>query len=239
MKRWIIPDIHGCAKTLQALFDYYINPGVDDELYFLGDYIDRGPDSIGVINIIMRLQEEHFKVFLIKGNHEDTCVKACLEEKEVSKFLGIRGRNKIKADWKKFGGKETMRSFGVTDLRHMPAKYIEWMENQPTHIKLDNFVLVHAGLNFNEDDPFDDEHAMLWTREFSPQAEKIGNKTIIHGHVPVSLETIFQLRDRYEQLKYIDLDNGIYMVGREGFGSLVALELNSMELYSQYNLDMT
>jgi len=237
-KRWIIPDIHGCIKTLRALFEYYINPGKDDELYFLGDYIDRGPDSKGVIDFIMNLQDEGYKVFLIKGNHEDTCVKACMEERELSKFLGIRGRNATKAAWKLYGGKDTMKSFGIKDLRDMPVKYIDWMDRQPTYIQLDDFVLVHAGLNFNEDDPFDDVHAMLWTREFSPQPEKIGNKTVIHGHVSVSLETIFQLRDRHKELKYIDLDNGIYMTDREGFGSLVALELNSMELYSQYNLDM-
>jgi serine/threonine protein phosphatase 1 len=161
-----------------------------------------------------------------------------MEERELSKFLGIRGRNVTKAAWKQYGGKDTMKNFGITDLRDMPEKYIDWMDCQPTYIQLDDFVLVHAGLNFDKDDPFDDVHAMLWTRDFSPQPEKIGNKTVIHGHVSVSLETIFQLRDRHLQLKYIDLDNGIYMIGREGFGSLVTLELNSMELYSQYNLDM-
>lgn len=237
-KRWIIPDIHGCSKTLRALFDYYINPSKDDKLYFLGDYIDRGPDSKGVIDYIMELENQGFQIHLVKGNHEESCVKACLEEKEVSSFLGFRTRNSTKAAWKKFGGLDTMKSFGVRDLRELPQKYLEWMDNQPTHLVLDDFVLVHAGLNFNEDDPFIDEHAMLWMREFSIQPEKIGNRTLIHGHVSVSLETIFQLRDRHEQLKYIDLDNGIYMVGREGFGSLVALELNSMELFSQYNLDM-
>ncbi len=187
---------------------------------------------------IIKLQNEGFKVHLIKGNHEESCVKACLEEKDISSFLGIRGRNYSKAAWKQFGGKDTMKSFGINDLRDIPTKYINWMDHQPTHLIIDDFVLVHAGLNFLNDDPFEDEHAMLWIREFSPKAEKIDNKTVIHGHVPVSLETIFQLRDRHQQLKYIDLDNGIYMAGREGFGSLVALEINSMELYSQYNLDM-
>ena len=237
-KKWIIPDIHGCSKTLRALFDYYISPSKDDELYFLGDYIDRGPDSKGVIDYIIDMQEQGFRIHLVKGNHEETCVKACLEEKELSNFMGFRARNSTKAAWKKFGGTDTMKSFAIKDLRELPQKYVEWMDNQPTHIVLDDFILVHAGLNFNEEDPFDDDHAMLWMREFSVQPEKIGNKTVIHGHVPVSLETIFQLRDRHKQLNYIDLDNGIYMAGREGFGSLVALELNSMELYSQYNLDM-
>ena len=238
VKRWIIPDIHGCLKTLQALFDYYIRPSKEDELYFLGDYIDRGPDSKGVIDFIMRLEAEGFRVFRLKGNHEESCVQACHEEHNVGNFLGIRGHNFAKAAWKKFGGKETMKSFGISDLRNMPQVYLDWLDNMPAHIMLEDFLLVHAGLNFAEKNPLEDTHAMLWTRDFSVDRAKIGGRTLIHGHVPISLETIFMLRDRYLELGYIDLDNGIYMAGREGFGSLVALELNKMELYSQYNVDV-
>ena len=237
MKRWIIPDIHGCMKTLQALFDYYIRPSKDDELFFLGDYIDRGPDSKGVLDFIMRLEDEGFKVVALKGNHEESCVQACREEHNVKSFLGLRGRNFAKAAWKQYGGKETMKSFGLTDLRDMPEKYLTWMDGLPSHHMLDNFLLVHAGLNFGENDPLLDEHAMLWVRDFKVDRDKIGGRTLIHGHVSISLETIFMLRDRHRELGYIDLDNGVYMTGREGFGSLVALELNSMELYSQYTLD--
>ena len=238
MKRWIIPDIHGYQKTLQALFDYYISPSKEDELYFLGDYIDRGPDSKGVIDFIMGLEAEGFNVCHLKGNHEESCVQACLEEQHVGSFLGIRGRNFAKAAWKQYGGKETMKSFGISDLRNMPKKYLDWLDNMPTHHMLEDFLLVHAGLNFSEEDPMEDTHAMLWTRDFTVDREKIGGRTLIHGHVPISLETIFMLRDRHMELGYIDLDNGIYMAGREGFGSLIALELTSMELYSQYNVDV-
>ena len=237
-KSWIIPDIHGCNKTLRALFEYYINPSKEDELYFLGDYIDRGPDSKGVIDFIMSLQEQGFNVHLIKGNHEETCVNACWEERELKSFMGIRSRNATKKAWKQFGGKTTMKSFGIKDLNDMPQKYIDWMDNQPTHIILDDFILVHAGLNFREDNPFDDEHAMMWTREFIPIPEKIDGRTVIHGHVVINLETIFMLRDQHKQNHYLDLDNGVYMTKLKGFGNLVALELNSMDIYSQYNLDM-
>ncbi|MEN8224589.1 MAG: metallophosphoesterase family protein [Bacteroidota bacterium] len=236
--KWIIPDIHGCAKTLRALFDYYISPSKDDELYFLGDYIDRGPDSKGVIDYIMDLHEQGFTVHLIKGNHEESCVQACMEEKELKGFLGFRGVNKAKAAWKQYGGRETMQSFGIKDLNNIPVKYIEWMDSLPRYINLDNYILVHAGLNFDDDDPFEDEYSMLWIRSFIPRPEMIDGKTLIHGHVAISLEEIFLMRDKPEQFGHIDLDNGVYMAGREGYGNLVALELNSMELYSQYNLDM-
>jgi len=237
-KKWIIPDIHGCSKTLRALFDDYIRPSKEDELYFLGDYIDRGPDARGVIDFIMKLQKDNYAVHLLKGNHEETCVNACREEEGLKSFMGFRGKNVSRAAWLQFGGKETMRSFGIKDLRNMPGEYLEWMLALKTHLILDDFVLVHAGLNFSNPDPYEDEIAMLWSRDFSPEAEKIGGRTLIHGHMPINLETIFMLKDNPEKYKHIDLDNGVFMAGREGFGNLVALELNSMELYSQYNLDM-
>ena len=237
-KKWIIPDIHGCAKTLQALFHDYIKPSKGDELYFLGDYIDRGPDAKGVIDFIMKLQKDDHTIHLLKGNHEEICVNAYREEERLKSFIGIKGKNVSKVAWLQYGGKETMRSFGIKNLRDMPAEYVEWMDGLKTHIILDDFVLVHAGLNFSNTDPYEDENAMLWSRDFGPQSEKIGGRTLIHGHMPINLETIFMLKENPEKYKYIDLDNGAFMAGREGFGNLVVLELNSMELYSQYNLDM-
>lgn len=64
-----IGDIHGCAITMDALLDR-IQPGPDDTLIFIGDYIDRGPDSKGVIDRLIRLREEQECVFL-RGNHEE------------------------------------------------------------------------------------------------------------------------------------------------------------------------
>ena len=67
-------------------------------------------------------------------------------------------------------------------------------------------------------------------------SKKTGKRRIIHGHVPVSLEFI-DLSIRNKTYKFIDLDNGCYMHKRDGFGNLVALELNSLEYKVQHNLD--
>jgi hypothetical protein len=83
-----------------------------------------------------------------------------------------------------------------------------------------------------------DEYSMLWLRDFDARPEKIEGRILIHGHVPLPLEDIFMMRDKPEQFGHIDLDNGVYMAGRKGYGNLVAFELTSMELYSQYNIDM-
>ena len=68
-RRWVIGDIHGCPKTLETLLIKKIELREGDELYFLGDYIHRGPDDQGVINLIMKLKESH-KVVTLMGNHE-------------------------------------------------------------------------------------------------------------------------------------------------------------------------
>jgi len=71
----VIPDVHGCVNTLKALIEERIKPTRYDELYFLGDYIDRGPDSRGVIDFIRHLQEDEYTVTALKGNHEDFVVE--------------------------------------------------------------------------------------------------------------------------------------------------------------------
>jgi serine/threonine protein phosphatase 1 len=134
------------------------------------------------------------------------------------------------------GGRQTMESFQITDLREFPVDYLDWMKQLEYYIELDQYILVHAGLNFKNKDPFSDKESMLWVREFDVDSKRINNKRIIHGHVPVSLEFI-DLSIRNKSYKFIDLDNGCYMNKRDGFGNLIALELNSLEYKVQPNLD--
>ncbi len=69
MRKLAIGDIHGCNKTFKALLDQ-INLSKDDELTLLGDYIDRGPDSKGVIDTIINLQSSGYQVRALRGNHD-------------------------------------------------------------------------------------------------------------------------------------------------------------------------
>ena len=235
-KRWVIPDIHGCVKTLQTLIEELIKPTRWDELYFLGDYIDRGPDSKGVIDYIIGLQKEKYNITALRGNHEDFVIE--LYEAELnSRFAWFhRFADKKYRSWMDIGGRDTLRSFDISELRDIPQEYIEWMKNLDYYVKMDDFILVHAGLNFEIDDPFEDKETMLWTREYHIIPEKIGNRKIIHGHVPVNLE-LMDMAVKSKSLRFIDLDNGPYIQEKAGFGNLVALELNSMETLIQDNRD--
>ncbi len=237
IKRWVIPDIHGCVKTVTELVNDLIRPMRTDEIYFLGDYVDRGPDSKGVIDFIRTMQRGGYNVLALKGNHEDFMVELYdAEMKSKNAWWSNFGNKKHKA-WLEIGGKSTLTSFGVQHIRDVPADYIEWMRTLPHYYELDLFVLVHAGLNFKNEDPYEDLNSMLWLREYEIKPEKIGGRRIIHGHVPVNMELITQ-SIRNKVYKFIDLDNGPYLSGKDGFGNLVALELNSMEMVIQYNLDL-
>jgi len=235
-KQWVIPDIHGCIRTLEALVETLIRPSLQDELYFLGDYIDRGPGAKEVIDYIRALQKDEYQITVLKGNHEEIFLELHAGEMKAGNLFLHHLLNRKRMAWFSFGGQATLKSFGTKNLKEIPSGYIEWMNGLKYFVTLDNFILVHAGLNFKIADPFEDKHSMLWVRDYEIKLEKIGNKRIIHGHVPVNLELI-NLSVKNSFYKFIDLDNGPYMTGKDGFGNLVALEVNSMEMVIQNNLD--
>jgi len=236
-KRWVIPDIHGYLNTLKALIEEQIKPSKTDELYFLGDYIDRGPDSKGVIDYLRLLQSDGYTVSFLKGNHEDFLIELYDRITKIKKPKILWAFNRKKRRWLSIGGKTTLKSFDTQKVRNIPPEYIEWMRNLGNYISLEKFILVHAGLNCSIDDPFADTHSMLWLRDYEIDPEKTGHRKIIHGHVPVHLQFI-DLSIKNNFYKFIDLDNGPYVTGKEGFGNLVALELTNMQMVIQDNRDL-
>ena len=236
--RWVIPDIHGYIKTLQKLVESSVMPCSGDELYFLGDYIDRGPGSREVIDYVLSLQEGPARLFLLRGNHDQTLLKAREAAHIKSSSWWPRKRPDPMKAWLAMGGAATLKSFGAEKVDQIPDLYIEWLTNLGWYRIVDDFVLVHAGLNFDRNDPYEDREAMLWLRDYDIDRARIGGRRIIHGHVPVNLEMI-QLSVTNPSIPFIDLDNGPYITGRPGFGNLCALELNTMKLVIQDNIDYT
>ena len=237
MRTWVIPDIHGCLKTLRTLVEDMIVLRKDDTLIFLGDIIDRGPNSKGVIDYVRKLEGSCSKVCVIRGNHEDYMAKVYREEQEkkgIRKTLGLKSAS-YRA-WLNLGGEETMDSFEVDKVLDIPEEYILWIESLDFYLEWEKFLIVHAGFNFEAEDIFSDTLAMMWTREYNIDPEKLGDRKIVHGHLPVTLEFIYQSINS-SSFQFIDLDNGVYMTEKPGYGNLLALELNTMELLVQPNMD--
>ncbi|MBU1720355.1 MAG: serine/threonine protein phosphatase [Bacteroidetes bacterium] len=234
MAEWVIPDIHGCYRSLEALLTQ-IDPGKDDTVYFLGDYIDRGRGSREVIDTIMLLRNSGVQVRTLRGNHEEFFLIARKAGMELKKGF-FRKRNRALSQWFQLGGKEMLQSFKVNSVLEVPDRYVEWMSQLEYFIELPHYFLVHAGFNFKADDIFADTNAMMTLREFEIVPEKVKGKKIIHGHVPVGLDLIHQTINT-NFYGFIDLDNGCVYAGREGMGNLLAFEIGTKKLLVQQNVE--
>jgi len=237
MRTWVIPDIHGCLITLRSLVEDLIGLRKDDALIFLGDVIDRGPASKGVIDYIIKLGKRGINITVIKGNHEEYMAKVFRDEQSKSWIRKmLRMKSVSYKDWIMYGGDTTLQSFNAFTVSAIPAMYIQWIESLQFYLEWKNFLIVHAGFNFENDDIFSDTQSMMWIRDYKIDPEKLGIRKIIHGHVPVSLDFINQ-SIHSNSFNFIDLDNGVYLTDKPGYGNLLALELNTMELLVQPNLD--
>lgn len=236
-KRWVIPDIHGCKKTMQAMIEEQIVPSKNDTLFFLGDLVDRGPDSKGVLDYVMKLEEQEYDIQVLLGNHEDYCVKTWEADRNKKSFFGINKKTSEQKEWETHGGKQTLKSFGIEYPKYIADVYINWMKKCKYYIELENYILVHAGMNFKIDNPFEDTFSMIWVRDFKVDLAKTKNKKIIHGHVPVELEFI-DLVLGSSNYNFLCLDNGVYIQNRTGYGNLLAFNIDTKEMLVQPNIDI-
>jgi len=221
--RYTISDIHGCANTFRHLVNEVIQLKPTDELFLLGDYIDRGPDSKGVIDFIQELQKSGIQVRTLSGNHEAMMLDA-LEDPEYFNH------------WMLNGGKQTLASFGVKSIREIPQSYWLFLRQLEYYIELEDYLLVHAGFNFEAEDPFTDTHSMLWIRNFPVVKEFLGNRKIVHGHTPTPVQKIAQSVKNKAQV--INIDGGcVYTSRMSGLGYLTALNLDTFEFHSVPNQD--
>jgi serine/threonine protein phosphatase 1 len=215
--RYAISDIHGCYQTFQYLVAEVLNLQPTDELYLLGDYIDRGPDSKGVIDFIVDLQEAGFKVRTLSGNHEVMMLQAL----DNPQFL---------AHWHLNGGQATLDSFGAETVFDIPLKYWQFLQQLPFYFELEDYLLVHAGFNFKAEDPFSDMHAMVWIRNFKINQKILGHRKIVHGHTPTPATFIAkQVAD--PAAKVYNIDGGCVYHQVPKLGHLTALNLDSLDLH--------
>jgi len=222
--RYAIGDVHGCLQTLRTLVEDRICPGEDDTLFLLGDYIDRGPDSRGVLDYLLHLiWEKDLDIRPLMGNHEELCLKAAQGDRIAEKI------------WYGNGGYGTLQQFGVARPEEIPQRYLDFLAAMPRIRVEPDYVLVHAGLDFETDDPLRDtsEQAMLWDRNTRPVPRNIGGRTLVCGH---TVTPLFAIRESLAS-RIIHLDNGCFDKGHLGYGSLVALNLDTRELLVQENCE--
>ncbi|MBI3989484.1 MAG: serine/threonine protein phosphatase [candidate division NC10 bacterium] len=183
---YVIGDIHGCLEPLKQLMGM-VNPGEGDQLIFLGDYIDRGPDPKGVVEYLLSLKGN--PVFLM-GNHERM-------------FLDyLEGRNRLL--YLLNGGGSTLRGYG--DASMIPADHLRFFKSLRLYYEAGHYLFVHAGLKPGL--PLEDQgpEDLLWIRgEFISYPGRYP-KTIVFGHMP--MPEVLMLPDR------IGIDTGCVYGGK-------------------------
>ncbi len=217
--RYVISDIHGCSETFKTLVDK-IKLTKNDQLFLLGDYIDRGRNSKAVIDYILELSNAGFQVFPLKGNHED------MLEKKSDLFIV---ESEVEYE------DENFRELLYNANHEIEKKYIDFIEQLPYFIELENCILVHAGFEFDIDEPFTFADAMLWIRGWDYDAIKAKNKFVIYGHTPASIHKIREcIKSKSPQ---IPLDNGCVFSEEKNYGNLLCLNINDFTLTIQENIE--
>lgn len=226
---YAVGDVHGRLDLLGALLvkigeDVLAQaPDRQPSLIFLGDYVDRGPSSRGVIDRLIQLQgEAAFDVRALKGNHEE----------QMLLFL-----NDAKAGpaWAEFGGAQTMVSYGVTppqsrtdaeaweDARRafaeaVPQAHLDFLSRLELAVVCGDYLFVHAGVRPGVPLEQQSERDLMWIRDEFLSSDRHHGKVVVHGHTPADAPFLGHNR--------IGIDTGAYATG-----TLTAVRLQHEERF--------
>jgi serine/threonine protein phosphatase 1 len=198
MASFVIGDIHGCRDELASLVAALPLERAD-RLIFLGDYIDRGQDSKGVVSYLIELQSRAVQeIVFLKGNHEDMFLS----------YLGLPGRHGDMFIYN--GGGPTLASYGISPTRHspqeavalVPPSHLEFFRRLRMHYLAPPFFCVHAGINPDKTLEEQEEEELLWIRDQFLLSRHTLPYTVLFGHTPQE-EVMFHLPYK------IGLDTGL------------------------------
>lgn len=187
---YAVGDVHGCLAQLSLLQQRIIADGAaiagEKWVVFLGDYVDRGPNSAGVLDALLAPLPDGFRRITLAGNHEIMMLD----------FLETPSRN---SRWLEFGGDATLQSYGLNArelmasserersarLRsHIPDEHIDFLRNLPLTLSIPGIVFVHAGLQPGVSVEQQVEADVLWIRDEFFVAPPVPGRLVVHGHTP-------------------------------------------------------
>jgi serine/threonine protein phosphatase 1 len=188
-----IGDVHGYAAALAAVLEA-IQPAAEDTLVTLGDYVDRGPDTPGVIDQLIALADRCRLVPLL-GNHDEMVIEL---------HHGGGGLD----EWLNWGGRETLLAYGCDHPREIPVEHIEFLEDCVTYHETERHLFVHA--SYDPELPMDCQPPQLlrWASiRSNPPGPHRSGKTAIVGHTVQRDHRILDLGH------LICIDTGLYSDG--------------------------
>ena len=219
-KKYIaIGDIHGCIRSLAALLETL--SAFDERVFvFVGDYIDRGPDSKGVIELLSDFSNSHECIF-VRGNHEQMMLDA------------IHSGNFDL--WLVNGGQETIRSYNATINRFtIPPDHKKFLEETRYYHNTPDYLFVHGGIppDLSVKEALQNRNLLqefIWFRHHLEIEQNIWEKKVVFGHTPMS--------EPINENQKIGIDTGCVYSYMDTFSKLTAIKLPEEEFIFQECLE--
>ncbi len=211
-RRIVIGDVHGHYQGLMQLLDA-IAPTTEDQIYFLGDLIDRGPQSSQVVDFV---KDNSYPCLL--GNHEHMLIKILTDKNASSQ--SVQG-------WLYSGGQATLASYKGGKV---PQEHLEWFQNLPLYLDLGDIFLVHAGIDPSKTIEEQTAEEFCWIREKFHRIQKpyFSDKIIIVGHTITFTLPQIPVGKIASGPGWLDLDTGAY---HPRSGWLSALDVTNSQVY--------
>lgn len=211
-RRIIIGDVHGHYDGLMLLLDT-VEPNDADQVYFLGDLIDRGPKSAQVVDFV---RENDYRCLL--GNHEQMAIEA---------FPNGEVEGPALQAWLQSGGRATLASY---EDPVMMMEHLEWFQSLPHYLDLGDLWLVHAGVHPGMPIDMQNQEQFCWIREAFHSIEKpiFEDKTIITGHTITFTFPHVYPGAIVQGNGWIDIDTGAY---HPRSGWMTALDYDNRKVY--------
>lgn len=226
MRTLVIGDIHGKLRLFERLLAEIEYKPNEDRLVLIGDLVDRGEDSRGVVDRAIALQKEApTTVDILRGNHEDMMLASLTPEGG----LAVNADSEL---WYYNGGIETLESYlGEKDQVAIPAEHYDFLAALPTWREDEHAIYVHASLVEDDEGTFlhpsesENNIELMWARNRKFFSEYAG-KLVVFGHTITGM--IFgEFEKAWMRESLIGIDTGAYLTG-----VLSAVELPSRTIFS-------
>ncbi len=223
VRLYAIGDVHGCRDHLAEMHrliraEIMRDRPADWRIIHLGDYVDRGPDSKGVIDLLIEASKADDRVITLAGNHDVGFLEFLAEPDPYGLFA-------------RFGGEETALSYGVKlDLDRadgfressaalvaaVPPSHMDFLRGLAFSASFGDFFFCHAGVRPGTPLDGQDRHDLIWIREAFLDHSGLFEKVVVHGHTPALIPEVLANR--------VNIDSAAFKSGR-----LTALAVDGAE----------
>ena len=169
-----VGDIHGALDKLSAMLDKLVIDRKTDSLLFIGDYVDRGPQSFEVVDLLVEVKRLYPETIFLRGNHEAMFLEYLSGENRFN-FLANGGHSTLEG---------YRRRAAPDDPLPVPAEHLTFLESTVLRHETDRYIFVHAGMRPRIPLAQQVERDLLWIRHDFIQSDCDFGKQVVFGHTP-------------------------------------------------------